>query len=175
MMKGIICGILAGREQEWSQCKYFIYSRLSWMVCWYPEEETHKKDAKKIKDVKKKKILILPPFLCQLVPKIEIIRNTSSNLIMRSILLKNFSSPPLTFIFMLVDWKQLFQTTAALMRTQQEGCSCLRHFIHVYLYTRRGVRAHMGIDVILQTTPSTPKSRDPTTVLGKVAKMAAPD
>lgn len=89
-------------------------------------------------------MLILLPFLCQLIPKIEIIRNTSSNLIMLSILLKNFSSPPLTCIFTLVDWKELFQATAALMRTQHEGCSCLRHFIHVYtsLRTQRCARTY---------------------------------
>lgn len=61
-------------------------------------------------------MLTLLLFLCQLIPSVEIIRTTSSNLIMLSILLKNFSSTPLSFIFMFVDRKQLFQATAALMR-----------------------------------------------------------
>lgn len=112
-------------EGDRSDCNVTTLSTapLPWRVCWHPEEERHKKHARKRK-------LTLLPFLCHLLPKT--IRNTSSNLIMLSMLLKNFSSIPLPFILTLGDWKQLLQTTAALMRMQHQGCSSLICFIRVH-------------------------------------------
>lgn len=136
ILKGTVCGILPGKGQEWSQCSYFIYSRLPWRICWHPEER-HRKDAKnEKKDAKKKKMLILLLFLCQLI--LKIIRNTSSNLIMLLVLWRNFSSTPLPFIFTLVDWKQWRHSC---VRSIKDALTMF--YRRIYIFTHAEVRVHV--------------------------------
>lgn len=122
------------------------------------------------KKILKQKMLILLPFLRQLIPKIELIRNTSSSLIMLSAILRNFSTIPLFLFFISLDWKQLFQATAALVQVQHSGCSCCILHEHILIYAHRGTRACKGVEVILHPTTSTPKGWDTTRVLGKTAQ-----
>lgn len=152
---------------EWLQRKFFIYNTLAL------KDPLTSRRHKNILGEKKK--LTLLPFLCHLFP--TIIRNTSSNLIMLSALLKNFPSILLPFILTLGDWEQLSQTTAAaLPRMQHRGCSSLTPFtrVHKSLHTQRRAYTHGGRCRFANHALHPQKSRDPL-FLGRQPKMAAHD
>lgn len=87
------------------------------------------------KKILKQKMLILLPFLRQLIPKIELIRNTSSSLIMLSAILRNFSTIPLFFIFYLTRLKTVVSGNCGTCASAAFRMLML-HFTRAYTYLR---------------------------------------